>query len=82
VEAIWNGCPPRARVRTTSGVRLEWRSQTVARYERRSRRVDIDKCRAETGGHPHRAVGGALNPFKFSSAFSIPSFSRQAQGPS
>jgi transposase-like protein len=53
---------PRARVNTGSGERQEWRSQTVARYERRSRRVDEAIVGVYLGGANTRRIRGALAP--------------------
>jgi putative transposase len=53
---------PRARVRTGSGGCQEWRSQTVARYERRSRRVDEAIVGVYLGGANTRRIRGALAP--------------------
>ena len=53
---------PRARVSTASGGGQEWRSQTVARYERRSRRVDEAIVGVYLGGANTRRIRGALAP--------------------
>jgi putative transposase len=53
---------PRARVRTASGGGHEWQSQTVARYERRSRRVDEAIVGVYLGGANTRRIRGALAP--------------------
>ncbi len=53
---------PRARVRKRGGGRQEWQSQTVARYERRSRRVDEAIVGVYLGGVNTRRIRGALAP--------------------
>jgi putative transposase len=53
---------PRARVSDGRGGRQEWRSQTVARYERRSRRVDEAIVGVYLGGVNTRRIRGALAP--------------------
>jgi putative transposase len=53
---------PRARVKKRGGGRHEWQSQTVARYERRSRRVDEAIVGVYLGGVNTRRIRGALAP--------------------
>lgn len=53
---------PRARVRDRDGRRREWQSQTVGRYERRSRRVDEAIVGIYLGGANTRRIRGALAP--------------------
>lgn len=53
---------PRARLREASGGSHEWQSQTVARYERRSRRVDEAIVGVYLGGANTRRIRGALAP--------------------
>ena len=53
---------PRARVRDRAGGRHEWQSQTVERYERRSRRVDEAIVGVYLGGVNTRRIRGALAP--------------------
>jgi putative transposase len=53
---------PRARLRTGGGGRREWQSQTVARYERRSRRVDEAIVGVYLSGANTRRIRGALAP--------------------
>jgi putative transposase len=52
---------PRARL-SGNGRRHEWQSQTVARYERRSRRVDEAIVGVYLGGANTRRIRGALAP--------------------
>jgi transposase-like protein len=52
---------PRARLRKRGGCH-EWQSQTVARYERRSRRVDEAIVGVYLGGVNTRRIRGALAP--------------------
>jgi transposase-like protein len=53
---------PRARLQERDGRRHEWQSQTVARYERRSRRVDEAIVGVYLGGANTRRIRGALAP--------------------
>jgi transposase-like protein len=53
---------PRARLRKRGGGCHEWQSQTVARYERRSRRVDEAIVGVYLGGVNTRRIRGALAP--------------------
>src|SRR5713101_2324816 len=53
---------PRARLSKRDGGRHEWQSQTVARYERRSRRVDEASVGVYLGGVNTRRIRGALAP--------------------
>lgn len=53
---------PRARLHDGDGGRHEWQSQTVARYERRSRRVDEAIVGVYLGGANTRRIRGALAP--------------------
>jgi putative transposase len=53
---------PRARVSDRDGRRHEWQSQTVTRYERRSRRVDEAIVGVYLGGVNTRRIRGALAP--------------------
>lgn len=53
---------PRARLRDRDGGGHEWQSQTVARYERRSRRVDEAIVGVYLGGANTRRIRGALAP--------------------
>lgn len=53
---------PRARLIDAAGGRHEWQSQTVARYERRSRRVDEAIVGVYLGGANTRRIRGALAP--------------------
>jgi putative transposase len=53
---------PRARLRERNGGSHEWQSQTVARYERRSRRVDEAIVGVYLGGANTRRIRGALAP--------------------
>jgi len=53
---------PRARLREATGGSHEWQSQTVARYERRSRRVDEAIVGVYLGGANTRRIRGALAP--------------------
>jgi putative transposase len=53
---------PRARLHDSGGRSCEWQSQTVARYERRSRRVDEAIVGVYLGGANTRRIRGALAP--------------------
>lgn len=53
---------PRARLSKQGGGHHEWQSQTVARYERRSRRVDEAIVGVYLGGANTRRIRGALAP--------------------
>jgi len=53
---------PRARLHGGDGGTHEWQSQTVARYERRSRRVDEAIVGVYLGGANTRRIRGALAP--------------------
>jgi len=53
---------PRARLHEGAGGSHEWQSQTVARYERRSRRVDEAIVGVYLGGANTRRIRGALAP--------------------
>jgi putative transposase len=53
---------PRGRVSDGDGGSHEWQSQTVARYERRSRRVDEAIVGVYLGGANTRRIRGALAP--------------------
>jgi len=53
---------PRARMTAGGGGRREWQSQTVARYERRSHRVDEAIVGVYLGGANTRRIRGALAP--------------------
>jgi putative transposase len=53
---------PRARLHDGKGGSHEWQSQTVARYERRSRRVDEAIVGVYLGGANTRRIRGALAP--------------------
>jgi putative transposase len=53
---------PRARLGDGGGRSREWQSQTVARYERRSRRVDEAIVGVYLGGANTRRIRGALAP--------------------
>lgn len=53
---------PRARLSDGNGGSREWQSQTVARYERRSRRVDEAIVGVYLGGANTRRIRGALAP--------------------
>lgn len=53
---------PRARLRTGHGGSQEWQSRTVARYERRSQRVDEAIVGVYLGGANTRRIRGALAP--------------------
>jgi putative transposase len=53
---------PRARLHTGDGRSREWESQTVARYERRSQRVDEAIVGVYLGGVNTRRIRGALAP--------------------
>ncbi len=53
---------PRARLGKSGSGRHEWQSQTVARYERRSRRVDEAIVGVYLGGTNTRRIRGALAP--------------------
>ena len=53
---------PRARLNDGEGGSREWQSQTVARYERRSRRVDEAIVGVYLGGANTRRIRGALAP--------------------
>jgi putative transposase len=53
---------PRARVRAEDGGSHEWQSQTVGRYERRSRRVDEAIVGVYLSGANTRRIRGALAP--------------------
>jgi transposase-like protein len=53
---------PRARLRQADGGSQEWQSRTVARYERRSRRVDEAMIGVYLGGANTRRIRGALAP--------------------
>jgi putative transposase len=53
---------PRARLSDRHGRRHEWQSQTVARYERRSRRVDEAIVGVYLSGVNTRRIRGALAP--------------------
>ena len=53
---------PRARLRDADGGSQEWRSTTVARYERRSHRVDEAIVGVYLGGANTRRIRGALAP--------------------
>jgi transposase-like protein len=53
---------PRARLHDGEGGSREWQSQTVARYERRSQRVDEAIVGVYLGGANTRRIRGALAP--------------------
>ncbi len=53
---------PRARLNAADGGSHEWQSQTVGRYERRSRRVDEAILGVYLGGVNTRRIRGALAP--------------------
>lgn len=53
---------PRARVRAADGTTAEWRSATVARYQRRTARVDEALLGVYLAGTNTRRVQGALAP--------------------
>jgi transposase-like protein len=53
---------PRGRMQDGTGGPREWRSQTVERYERRSRRVDEAIVGVYLGGANTRRIRGALAP--------------------
>jgi len=53
---------PRGRVKNVGGGSREWRSQTVERYERRSRRVDEAIVGVYLSGANTRRIRGALAP--------------------
>jgi putative transposase len=53
---------PRARLNGVDGSRHEWQSQTVVRYQRRSRRVDEAILGVYLGGVNTRRIRGALAP--------------------
>ena len=53
---------PRGRVRTAAGTLAEWRSTTVARYQRRTARVDEALLSVYLAGTNTRRLKGALAP--------------------
>ena len=53
---------PRARLRTAEGPTIEWRSQLVPRYQRRSERVDEAILGVYLSGTNTRRIKGALAP--------------------
>jgi len=53
---------PRARVQQADGKRMEWRSDTVRRYERRTTRVDEAILGVYLAGGNTRRIKGALAP--------------------
>jgi transposase-like protein len=53
---------PRARLRTDEGVEREWRSETVRRYERRTKRLDEAILGVYLSGANTRRIRGALAP--------------------
>jgi putative transposase len=53
---------PRARVRTGAGATVEWRSELVPRYQRRSERVDEAILGVYLSGTNTRRIKGALAP--------------------
>ena len=53
---------PRARVRDADGTTTEWRSETMRRYQRRTRRVDEAILGVYLAGTNTRRVKGALAP--------------------
>src|SRR5215203_1710141 len=53
---------PRARLRTAAGATVEWRSQLVPRYQRRSERVDEAILGVYLSGTNTRRIKGALAP--------------------
>ena len=53
---------PRARLRTGEGVPREWRSETVRRYERRTKRLDEAILGVYLSGANTRRIRGALAP--------------------
>jgi transposase-like protein len=53
---------PRARIQQAEGRRTEWRSETVRRYERRTRRVDEAILGVYLAGGNTRRIKGALAP--------------------
>jgi putative transposase len=53
---------PRARVRTAEGATVEWRSELVPRYQRRSERVDEAILGVYLSGTNTRRIKGALAP--------------------
>jgi putative transposase len=53
---------PRARVRTAEGATVEWRSELVPRYQRRSERVDEAILGVYLSGTNSRRIKGALAP--------------------
>ncbi len=67
---------PRARLSDRDGGRHEWESQTVARYERRSRRVDEAIVGVYLSGVNTRRIRGALAPLLKGSPLSKDAVSR------
>jgi putative transposase len=53
---------PRARIRQGDGTTVEWRSETVGRYQRRTRRVDEAILGIYLAGTNTRRIKGALAP--------------------
>lgn len=53
---------PRARVKTAAGATVEWRSELVPRYQRRSERVDEAILGVYLSGTNTRRIKGALAP--------------------
>jgi transposase-like protein len=53
---------PRARIQQADGMRTEWRSETVRRYERRTARVDEAILGVYLAGGNTRRIKGALAP--------------------
>jgi putative transposase len=53
---------PRARLSTDEGVQREWRSETVRRYERRTKRLDEAILGVYLSGANTRRIRGALAP--------------------
>lgn len=53
---------PRARLSTEQGVQREWRSETVRRYERRTKRLDEAILGVYLSGANTRRIRGALAP--------------------
>lgn len=53
---------PRARLQAADGTRVEWRSQMIGRYERRTERVDEALLGVYLSGTNTRRIRGALAP--------------------
>ena len=71
---------PRARLRTAAGPTVEWRSQLVPRYQRRSERVDEAILGVYLSGTNTRRIKGALAPLLRGGPLSKDAVSRPGAG--